>query len=93
MVEHQTPISGSPRYPWVPWGGGVVFSNGPGQLRVGSVSVHTSDKKDYRTGANNGRSWIGAALEYRPQFLDQKIFFCIKASLNHKPQKILNSGT
>ena len=41
----------------------------------------------YRTGANNGRSWIGAALEYRPQFLDQKIFFCIKASLNHKPQK------
>ena len=41
----------------------------------------------YRTGANNGRSWIGAALEYKPQFLDQKIFFCIKASLNHKPQK------
>ena len=45
MVEHQTPKSGfwnhipTPRDPWVSRGGGVVFSNDLGQLRVGSVSV------------------------------------------------------
>ena len=69
---------------------GLQLELNPSWAELNSVAtlIHT-----YRTGANNGRSWIGAALEYRPQFLDQKIFFCIKASLNHKPQKILNSGT
>ena len=45
MVEHQTLNLGSgvtyqpPDTHGYPGGGGVVFSNDPGQLRVGSVSV------------------------------------------------------
>ena len=48
MVEHQTPNLGSgvtyrpPDNHGYPWGDEKVFSNDPGQLRVGSVSVGRS---------------------------------------------------